>query len=77
MIKSILNSSDKFIHLRYFTFDISSLLSGIKDVYFLIKWKGIYAEQFYGLERCGIRSKGEIIIDIVVWIVLPYLLKKL
>ena len=57
MLKSIINSNSKFINLRYWTKEISTLISGIKDIYFLIKHKSIYAEKFYGLERTNKRTK--------------------
>lgn len=43
MVKSILNSNDKFIHIRYYAQEIATLISGLKDAYFLVKHKGIYA----------------------------------
>jgi hypothetical protein len=77
MVKSFLNANNKFISLRYFSHEIATLISALKDIYFLIMHKGIYAENFYGLERTSNRSKLSVFIDVIVWILLPYLSTKL
>ena len=49
----------------------------IKDFYFLITKNGLYAEYFYGLERSEKVSKIGILKHLIVWFIIPYILKKI
>ncbi len=77
MVRAFANSSDKLVGLRYFTDEISTLISALKDIYFLVFHKAIYAEHFYGLERTSNRGRTAVASDILVWTVVPYVLRKI
>ena len=73
----MLSSHPKLIPFRYYASDIAVVLKAIKDYYFLLKNQGLYAENFYGLERTTPRTKLSALMDIFFWVILPHLLKKI
>lgn len=56
---------------------MATLISGLKDLYCLFKHKAIYAEKFYGLERNGPRTKTVIMLEMFLWVIFPYICRKL
>lgn len=77
MVKSFLNASQALVSLRYFSHEIATFISALKDIYFLLRHKGLYAENFYGLERANPRTKLTILFEVLIWVVAPYLSRKL
>jgi ABC-type Fe3+ transport system permease subunit len=65
------------IHLRYFAPEIAALISAVREIFSLLKYKALYAENFYGLERVSSRSMSTILLELLLWVLLPYLSRKL